>query len=392
MLKVQEKPVLLPEEFKRLVTAAYDLIPDEFRLRMENIAVIVELEPSADQLARGRVPKGGTLFGLYEGRPLTVRSVFESFAMPDRITIFQGPHERAARSPEHLAKLVEDTIWHEVAHYFAGSERIAGCVAVERFPRPYSIDQTGLRGFAPRRSLQVCRGSITPASTRCTTRLIAIEVDVPQIPRRVPLRLHDRCRISVSAGSQRCAFHQNGSPVTGSPRYHYASDFSCRCDRNCSRRVPYHFTSAWKSTGAPSEASRTPHWRRRSTGMLGPASLNGCSISALSRWYRLISPHAVFQLPKSACNLSDAAASDRTSSSPGALCAPATLPQRHPCPRRIAGQQLASRTSSPQTWPPRWTPPTPRPTADPTGAVVRSASSASSASRRIARLASRPTL
>jgi predicted Zn-dependent protease with MMP-like domain len=111
-----------PEEFKRLVESAYDLIPDEFRTRMGNIAVIVEPEPSADQLRRARVPRGATLFGLYEGRPLTVRSVFDSFGMPDRITIFQGPHERAARSPEHLAKLVEDTIWHEVAHYFGMNE------------------------------------------------------------------------------------------------------------------------------------------------------------------------------------------------------------------------------------------------------------------------------
>ena len=111
-----------PEDFQRLVSAAYDLIPDEFRSRMENIAVIVEPEPGTGQLARARVPRSGTLFGLYEGRPLTVRSVFDSFAMPDRITIFQGPHERAARSPEHLAKLVEDTVWHEVAHYFGMNE------------------------------------------------------------------------------------------------------------------------------------------------------------------------------------------------------------------------------------------------------------------------------
>ena len=111
-----------PEEFNRLVAAAYDLIPDQFRSRMENIAVVVEPEPGAHQLARARVRRGGTLFGLYEGRPLTVRSVFDSFGMPDRITIFQGPHERAARSPENLKRLVEDTMWHEVAHYFGMNE------------------------------------------------------------------------------------------------------------------------------------------------------------------------------------------------------------------------------------------------------------------------------
>ncbi len=110
------------DEFDRLVARACARIPGRFRRRMENIAVVVEPEPTAAQLARGGVRRGGTLLGLYEGRPLTGRSVFEPFAMPDRITIFQGPHERLARSPEHLARLVEDTVWHEVAHYFGMNE------------------------------------------------------------------------------------------------------------------------------------------------------------------------------------------------------------------------------------------------------------------------------
>jgi predicted Zn-dependent protease with MMP-like domain len=111
-----------PAEFDRLVAAAYARIPARFRRRLKNIALVVEPEPAPEQLARGRIPRGSTLLGLYEGRPLTRRSVFEPFAMPDRITIFQGPHERLASSPEHLARLVEDTVWHEVAHYFGMNE------------------------------------------------------------------------------------------------------------------------------------------------------------------------------------------------------------------------------------------------------------------------------
>jgi predicted Zn-dependent protease with MMP-like domain len=111
-----------PQEFDRLVSEAYARIPGRFRKRLKNIAMVVESEPSPAQLARGRVPRGGTLLGLYEGRPLTRRSVFEPFAMPDRITIFQGPHERLARGPEDLARLVADTVWHEVAHYFGMDE------------------------------------------------------------------------------------------------------------------------------------------------------------------------------------------------------------------------------------------------------------------------------
>jgi predicted Zn-dependent protease with MMP-like domain len=111
-----------PDEFDRLVAAAYARIPGRFRKRLKNVALMVEPEPSPAQLTRGRVSRGSTLLGLYEGRPLPTRSVFEPFAMPDRITIFQGPHERLAYSLEHLAKLVENTVWHEVAHYFGLNE------------------------------------------------------------------------------------------------------------------------------------------------------------------------------------------------------------------------------------------------------------------------------
>ena len=66
-------------------------------------------------------PRPG-LLGLYHGRPLTVRSVSDPFAMPDTITIYQGPHERMARSKTELEQAVADTIWHEIAHYFGMDE------------------------------------------------------------------------------------------------------------------------------------------------------------------------------------------------------------------------------------------------------------------------------
>src|ERR1017187_5429608 len=110
------------DDFDKLVAEAYSRIPPRFRKRMKNVALMVEAEPSPEQLARGRAPRGSTLLGLYEGRPLTRRSVFESFSMPDRIVIFQGPHERLAQSPQHLAHLVADTVWHEIAHYFGMNE------------------------------------------------------------------------------------------------------------------------------------------------------------------------------------------------------------------------------------------------------------------------------
>lgn len=101
-----------PERFDRLVEEALARIPARYRRRMRNVVLIVEPEP----------PRRG-LLGLYEGRPLTQRSVQDQFAMPDRITIYQGPHERMAANPEELRQLVEETVWHEVAHYFGMDER-----------------------------------------------------------------------------------------------------------------------------------------------------------------------------------------------------------------------------------------------------------------------------
>ena len=88
------------------------VIPAPFRRKLTNVAFIVEAEP--------RRPG---LLGLYQGRPLTLRGVGDSFALPDRITIYQGPHERLARNRSDLVRLLGETIWHEVAHYFGMGER-----------------------------------------------------------------------------------------------------------------------------------------------------------------------------------------------------------------------------------------------------------------------------
>jgi len=100
-----------PKEFDRIVERAVRKIPPQFRRRLHNVAFVVESE--------GPNP---SLLGLYHGHPLTHRSVHQGFTLPDRITIYQAPHERLARDAHHLEKLVEDTVWHEVAHYFGMDE------------------------------------------------------------------------------------------------------------------------------------------------------------------------------------------------------------------------------------------------------------------------------
>ena len=73
--------------------------------------------------------------------------------------------------------------------------------------------------------------------------------------------------------------------------------------------VPYHFFAPGYGR-APKDASEPHTAEVKPTGMLGPASLNGWTMSPVSRWNRLMSPQGVFQLPKSATSLSDASESD----------------------------------------------------------------------------------
>jgi predicted Zn-dependent protease with MMP-like domain len=98
-------------EFDALTLRALRLIPPRFRRRMDNVVIVVEKEP----------PRPG-LLGLYQGRPLTERSVSEGFRLPDQITIYQGPHERMARNAAELERIVADTVWHEIAHHFGMDE------------------------------------------------------------------------------------------------------------------------------------------------------------------------------------------------------------------------------------------------------------------------------
>ena len=114
---------MTPEQFEELVDRAWEEIPDGFRERFSNLAIFVESEPSQEQLRAARVPRRGTLLGLYQGVPLLKRSVHYGMVLPDRVTLFQGPIERSARRPDEIPDIVYNTLWHELAHHLGMNER-----------------------------------------------------------------------------------------------------------------------------------------------------------------------------------------------------------------------------------------------------------------------------
>jgi predicted Zn-dependent protease with MMP-like domain len=108
--------------FKKLVEEGIGLVPKKFLAMLENVAIVVEDEPTAEQKRKLKLKKGDFLFGLYEGVPQTRRGPNYGMVLPDKITIFKKPILNYADSEEEVRQIVKNTVWHEIAHHFGSSE------------------------------------------------------------------------------------------------------------------------------------------------------------------------------------------------------------------------------------------------------------------------------
>jgi predicted Zn-dependent protease with MMP-like domain len=104
--------------FESLVRRAVRSIPEEFRRRLDNLDIVVERRPVPSRLRQGRAGRGYTLLGLYVGVPHTSRGSGYTYALPDRILIFQEPIEAICNTEAELVEQVRRTVLHEIAHHF----------------------------------------------------------------------------------------------------------------------------------------------------------------------------------------------------------------------------------------------------------------------------------
>jgi predicted Zn-dependent protease with MMP-like domain len=114
------------EEFEQLVERALADLPEEFAALLDNVVVVVEEEPSREDLESlddydPRDPDSGEIFGLYHGIALTARDTQYS-GMPDRVVIYRGPLLRACASRRQVVEEVRLTVLHELGHYFGMDE------------------------------------------------------------------------------------------------------------------------------------------------------------------------------------------------------------------------------------------------------------------------------
>jgi predicted Zn-dependent protease with MMP-like domain len=101
---------------ERLVDRALAAIPPPFREHLDEVAIVIDDEPSADQLRDNGMDSDESLYGIYEGVPITEYGA-DWVAQPNRITLFRLPLEEDFPDPDDLAEEVRITVIHELAHH-----------------------------------------------------------------------------------------------------------------------------------------------------------------------------------------------------------------------------------------------------------------------------------
>ncbi len=109
------------QTFEQLVADALAELPPEFAARLQNIEILIDHLPSQAQRQAVGLKPWQTLYGLYQGVPLTQRTS-GMLVLPDTITLFQEALERDFPQPDALRAQVRRTVLHEIAHFFGISD------------------------------------------------------------------------------------------------------------------------------------------------------------------------------------------------------------------------------------------------------------------------------
>lgn len=124
-------------EFEKLVDEEFARLPPHIVAKLRNVGFVLEQEPTDEQRELGaeahldepcgdpeceECAEPGDLLGLYEGLPLNERGAGD-MALPDKITLFQGPLERLAGDDlQFLRDEIYETLLHEIGHHFGFCE------------------------------------------------------------------------------------------------------------------------------------------------------------------------------------------------------------------------------------------------------------------------------
>lgn len=112
----------LRESFDRLVRDALETVPARFQRYLDDVSIEVEDRPTRELLEKLGIDKAHTLFGVYMGEPLTLRSVEENVRWPSRIVLFRENILSVCRSEADAIREIRTTVLHEIGHHFGMTE------------------------------------------------------------------------------------------------------------------------------------------------------------------------------------------------------------------------------------------------------------------------------
>jgi len=105
-------------KFIRLVRQALREVPQPFRRHLTEIDVIVKRRPSAADLRAAGLAPGESMYGFYQGVPMTERTSGYGMTVPDVIYIYQEPLEEDFTDDRDLVEEIRTTVLHEIGHFF----------------------------------------------------------------------------------------------------------------------------------------------------------------------------------------------------------------------------------------------------------------------------------
>jgi predicted Zn-dependent protease with MMP-like domain len=109
------------EHFVKVVEEALDSLPQDFRSRIQNVAVLVEdVPPNQPSPQAGRQRR--LLLGVFHGVPTTKKSIFDLPTGPDHIVLYQKNIEAVCSSEDEVHEQIRLTVIHELGHYFGMDE------------------------------------------------------------------------------------------------------------------------------------------------------------------------------------------------------------------------------------------------------------------------------
>ncbi len=104
------------KQFDKFLDEAWEKIPPDFKEQIDNTLIVIEDEPTGEQLRRMKVK--GLLLGLFQGVPKTAWGRASSGIIPNKITIFRKPILLVSKNIKNLKITIHVVLMHEIAHYF----------------------------------------------------------------------------------------------------------------------------------------------------------------------------------------------------------------------------------------------------------------------------------